>query len=76
MINSSLIATLTTPPTTSGTELSALPDSVEWLEVRADLLGDLNPRLSSFIRGSRASLTLDISSRYFCCILAKSSNRY
>ena len=43
MATVSLIATLTTPPSSSGAELAALPRSVDWLEVRADLLGDLNP---------------------------------
>jgi 3-dehydroquinate dehydratase/shikimate dehydrogenase len=43
MIESSLIATLNQHPSTSGEELNALPDSVKWLEVRADLLGDLDP---------------------------------
>ena len=42
MIEVSLIATLSTPPSASGGELAALPDSVKWLEVRADLSGDLN----------------------------------
>ena len=32
-----------TPPSPGGQELSALPESVEWLEVRADLAGDLDP---------------------------------
>lgn len=32
-----------TPPSPGGQELSALPESVEWLEVRADLVGDLDP---------------------------------
>ena len=43
MTEVSLIATLITPPSESGAELAALPDSVKWLEVRADLLGDINP---------------------------------
>lgn len=43
MMEASLIATLSTPPSPSGAELTALPASVQWLEVRADLLGDLNP---------------------------------
>ena len=43
MIKASLIATLLSPPSSSGAELEALPDSVEWLEVRSDLVGDLNP---------------------------------
>ncbi len=43
MIKASLIASLLSPPSSSGAELRALPDSVEWLEVRSDLVGDLNP---------------------------------
>lgn len=43
MREASLIAVLTTPPSMSGAELTALPDTVRWLEVRADLVGDLNP---------------------------------
>ena len=37
-----LAATLSVPPSISGAELATLPDSVKLLEVRADLLGDLN----------------------------------
>lgn len=41
-----------TPPSLGGHELSALPESVEWLEVRADLAGDLDPDwLRSRFRG-------------------------
>ena len=41
-----------TPPSTSGAELDDLPSSVDWLEVRSDLLGDLNPEwLRSHFRG-------------------------
>lgn len=43
MVEASLIATLSAPPSANGVELSALPDSVRWLEVRADLSGDLDP---------------------------------
>lgn len=43
MTEASLIATLITSPSDSGAELAALHDSLEWLEVRADLLGDINP---------------------------------
>src|SRR5215213_11676740 len=39
----SLIATLFDPPSPGGAELTALPDSVEWLEVRADHVGDIDP---------------------------------
>lgn len=43
MSEASLIAALATYPSTSGAELTALPNSVGWLEIRADLLGDLDP---------------------------------
>ena len=43
MSEASLIAVLTTPPSTSGAELAALPNSVDWLEVRADLLPNISP---------------------------------
>lgn len=43
MSEASLIAALTTYPSTSGAELTALPNSVRWLEIRADLVGDLDP---------------------------------
>lgn len=42
MAHASLIATLLDPPSPDGAELSALPDSVEWLEVRADRIGDID----------------------------------
>src|SRR4030095_7170807 len=52
MSKASLIATLTHRPSPNGEELSALPNSVEWLEVRADLVGDLNPEwLRNYFRG-------------------------
>jgi 3-dehydroquinate dehydratase / shikimate dehydrogenase len=38
-----LVATLTTPPSAGGRELATLPEAVQWLEVRADLVGDLPP---------------------------------
>ncbi len=38
-----LVATLTTTPTEDGSELRRLPDAVSYLEVRADLVGDLDP---------------------------------
>jgi 3-dehydroquinate dehydratase/shikimate dehydrogenase len=38
-----LVATLTTPPSAGGRELTTLPEAVQWLEVRADLVGDLPP---------------------------------
>jgi 3-dehydroquinate dehydratase/shikimate dehydrogenase len=39
----SLAATLTVAPPLSGGGLAALPASVNWLEVRADVVGDLDP---------------------------------
>lgn len=52
MTEVSLIASLMAPPSPTGAELSALPDSVGWLEIRADLVGDLNPEwLRSHFKG-------------------------
>jgi 3-dehydroquinate dehydratase/shikimate dehydrogenase len=42
MMKATLIATLTTPPSLGGQELSALQDKVDWLEVRSDRVGDLD----------------------------------
>jgi 3-dehydroquinate dehydratase/shikimate dehydrogenase len=42
MIKAALIGTLMTPPSPSGTELAALPNSVDWLGVRADVVGDID----------------------------------
>jgi len=38
-----LVATLTEPPSADGAELVALSGRADWLEVRADLVGDLDP---------------------------------
>ena len=43
MAPTSLIATLLDPPSADGTDLTALPNSVDWLEVRADRVGDIDP---------------------------------
>ncbi|MGI9065638.1 MAG: type I 3-dehydroquinate dehydratase [Pyrinomonadaceae bacterium] len=52
MIKASLIASLLSPPSSSGKELRPLPESVDWLEVRADLVGDLDPEwLRSHFKG-------------------------
>lgn len=52
MGHASLIATLLEPPSLDGAELSALSESVGWLEVRADLLGDIDPEwLRNHFRG-------------------------
>jgi len=48
----SLIATLFDHPSPDGAELTALPDAVEWLEVRADRVGDIDPEwLRSHFKG-------------------------
>ena len=50
--NASLIATLLDPPSPDGADLAALPDAVEWLEVRADRVGDIDPEwLRSYFKG-------------------------
>ena len=52
MPHPSLIATLSERPSPDGAELTALPDSVDWLEVRADLVGDIDPEwLRSHFKG-------------------------
>jgi 3-dehydroquinate dehydratase/shikimate dehydrogenase len=38
-----LVASLTEPPAADGRDLEALGRSADWLEVRADLVGDLDP---------------------------------
>lgn len=43
MTQTSLIATLLAPPSPNGAELTTLADSVQWLELRADLVGDVDP---------------------------------
>jgi 3-dehydroquinate dehydratase/shikimate dehydrogenase len=43
MNQTSLIATLLAPPSPNGAELTSLPESVQWLEVRADIVGDVDP---------------------------------
>ena len=43
MSHASLIATLLDHPSPDGRELTALPDAVNWLEVRADRVGDIDP---------------------------------
>jgi 3-dehydroquinate dehydratase / shikimate dehydrogenase len=52
MAHASLIATLMDPPSPDGADLAALPDTVEWLEVRADRTGDIDPEwLRSHFKG-------------------------
>ncbi len=52
MPRASLIATLFEPPSPDGAELTALPEAVEWLEVRADRIGDIDPEwLRNHFRG-------------------------
>ena len=43
MARVSLIATLLDSPSLDGADFAALPESVEWLEVRADRVGDIDP---------------------------------
>ncbi|MEM9557290.1 MAG: type I 3-dehydroquinate dehydratase [Acidobacteriota bacterium] len=43
MRETTLVATLTEPPSTDGDELRDLPAGVGWLEVRGDLVGELDP---------------------------------
>ena len=43
MEKASLVGSLLLPPSPEGNELIELPDSVQWLEVRADLVNDLDP---------------------------------
>lgn len=38
-----LVASLTEPPAADGSDFTALAGSADWLEVRADLVGDLDP---------------------------------
>jgi len=40
MLKATLVATLLDEPSSRGEELAALPNAVDWLEVRADLIGD------------------------------------
>src|ERR1043166_3400639 len=52
MAHASLIATLLDPPSPDGADLAALPEAVEWLEVRADRVGDIDPEwLRSHFKG-------------------------
>lgn len=43
MADATIVATLMAPLTVGGEELASLPESVKWLEVRADLVGDISP---------------------------------
>ncbi len=43
MKKTTLVATLTIPPSDDGAELAALPPEARYLELRADLVGDLDP---------------------------------
>jgi 3-dehydroquinate dehydratase/shikimate dehydrogenase len=43
MTEATIVATLMTPLKYSGEELLSLPTTVKWLEVRADVAGDINP---------------------------------
>jgi 3-dehydroquinate dehydratase / shikimate dehydrogenase len=43
MAEATLVATLMTPLKYAGEELLSLPATVKWLQVRADVVGDINP---------------------------------
>jgi 3-dehydroquinate dehydratase/shikimate dehydrogenase len=52
MAHASLIATILDSPSFDGADLAALPASVEWLEVRADRVGDIDPDwLRNYFKG-------------------------
>jgi len=52
MTQATVVATLLTTPSPTGEELAALPAATEWLEVRADLVGDVSARwLREHFRG-------------------------
>ena len=42
MANACLVAVLANAPSPHGEELTALPETIKWLEIRADLIGDLD----------------------------------
>jgi 3-dehydroquinate dehydratase/shikimate dehydrogenase len=53
MRQAALVAVLTRPPSASGDEIAALPETVRFLELRADLVGDLDADwLRSRFRGA------------------------
>lgn len=43
MARATLVASLTEPPSADGREIEALAGKADWLELRADLVGDLDP---------------------------------
>ena len=47
-----LVATMSTPPAAGGIQLRALPEAVEWLEVRGDLIGPDPDWLRSHFKGN------------------------
>ena len=55
MAEATLVATLTRPPSSDGRELRALPPAIDWLEVRADRVGDLDP---DWLRGHFSGVLL------------------
>ena len=61
MLKASLVATLLDEPSSRGEELAALPNAVEWLEVRADLIGD--PDVEWLRRRFRGRLIYTLQSR-------------
>src|SRR4051812_28282711 len=55
MIRINIIAAVASPPSQDGAEIGALPAEVEWLEVCADLAGELDP---DWLRGRFAGRLL------------------
>src|SRR5215510_10921558 len=52
MTEATIVGTLTDPPAPGQRRLPSIPDAVAWLNVRADLVGDLSPHwLSSQFSG-------------------------
>jgi 3-dehydroquinate dehydratase/shikimate dehydrogenase len=61
MREAALVAVVTSPPSPAGEEIASLPPAVHWLEVRADLTGDLDP---DWLRGRfRGALLYSLRSR-------------
>lgn len=58
MKSTQLVATLNTSPAASGVDFAALGDVADWLEVRADLTGDLSPATLRRIFRGRLLYTL------------------
>ncbi len=85
MKRATLAATVTTRPSTDGTELAELPREVDWLELRADLAGDvpaswfqqrLSARLMYSLRSSTAGGLFDGSDEQRGLRLIRAAERF